>query len=442
MNLKRTDVDALNAVLTLEIEKSDYQEQVEKILKDYRKTASIPGFRKGKVPASLINKKYRIPVLVDEVNKLIQQKLNEYITEEKLNLLGNPLPKEQADIDWNGDNFTFDFEIGLAPEFEVEPSKIKEITAYEIKTDDKTINDQIDRIREQYGKLVSKDEVSEGDEVTGVFRNDEEEINTDATFPISKIKGKTNLKKFVGSKVGDSIELKTKNLFEDNSDLAHHLKIDFEKKDELNVPVTFEVTEVNTREKAELNQEFFDKLFGEGIITSEDELRERLREDAKKQFSQQTDQKFLTDVTEELIEKTKFDLPADFLKRWIANNGENTLTAEEAEEEYNKSEKGLRYQLIESAILQKNEDLQLKFEDLKEYAGTQIKMQMAQFGHTDATDEEVEQIVARVMSNQEEVKRMSEQLQNEKMLQYFKDNVKAKSKELTYEDFIKEAYQA
>ncbi len=442
MNLKRTDVDALNAVLTLEIEKSDYQEQVEKILKDYRKTASIPGFRKGKVPASLINKKYRIPVLVDEVNKLIQQKLNEYITEEKLNLLGNPLPKEQADIDWNGDNFTFDFEIGLAPEFEVEPSKIKGITAYEIKTDDKTINDQIDRIREQYGKLVSKDEVAEGDEVTGVFRNDEEEINTDATFPISKIKGKTNLKKFVGSKVGDSIELKTKNLFEDNSDLAHHLKIDFEKKDELNVSVTFEVTEVNTREKAELNQEFFDKLFGEGIITSEDELRERLREDAKKQFSQQTDQKFLTDVTEELIEKTKFDLPADFLKRWIANNGENTLTAEEAEEEYNKSEKGLRYQLIESAILQKNEDLQLKFEDLKEYAGTQIKMQMAQFGHTDATDEEVEQIVARVMSNQEEVKRMSEQLQNEKMLQYFKDNVKAKSKELTYEDFIKEAYQA
>ncbi|WP_167342666.1 trigger factor [Nonlabens sp. SY33080] len=442
MNLKRTDVDALNAVLTLEIEKSDYQEQVEKILKDYRKTASIPGFRKGKVPASLINKKYRVPVLVDEVNKLIQQKLNEYITEEKLNLLGNPLPKEQADIDWNGDNFTFDFEIGLAPEFEVEPSKIKGITAYEIKTDDKTINDQIDRIREQYGKLVSKDEVAEGDEVTGVFRNDEEEINTDATFPISKIKGKTNLKKFVGSKVGDSIELKTKNLFEDNSDLAHHLKIDFEKKDELNVPVTFEVTEVNTREKAELNQEFFDKLFGEGIITSEDELRERLREDAKKQFSQQTDQKFLTDVTEELIEKTKFDLPADFLKRWIANNGENTLTAEEAEEEYNKSEKGLRYQLIESAILQKNEDLQLKFEDLKEYAGTQIKMQMAQFGHTDATDEEVEQIVARVMSNQEEVKRMSEQLQNEKMLQYFKDNVKAKPKELTYEDFIKEAYQA
>lgn len=442
MNIKRTDTDALNATLTIEVAQADYKEKVDKILADYRKTATIPGFRKGHIPASLINKKYKTPVLVEEINKIIQEQLNEYITKENLNLLGNPLPVEQEDIDWNGNNFKFDFEIGLAPDFEVDVNSKKAITHYQIKTDDKTINDQINRIRQQYGKLVSKDVVEAGDEVTGIFRNDDEEINTDATFSIEKVKGKANTKKFIGAKKGDSLELKTKGLFNDDHDLITFLKVDHDKAHDLNVPVTFEVTEINQREMADLNQEFFDKLFGPDVIKSEDELRERLREDAKKQFEQQTDQKLLTDITEGLISNTKFDLPAGFLKKWIANNGENELTEEEAAAEYEKSEKGLRYQLIESNILKANEDLQLKFEELKEYASTQIKQQMKQYGHDNATDEEVDQVVARIMQNQEEVKRMSEQLQNEKMLRFFKENAKLKVKEVTYEDFIKEAYDA
>ena len=442
MNIKRTDSDALNATITIEVAQADYKEKVDKILADYRKTATIPGFRKGHVPASLINKKYRTPILVDEINKIIQEQLNEYITKEKLNILGNPLPVEQEEIDWSSDDFKFDFEIGLAPDFEVDVKGKKAITHYQIKTDDATINKQIDRIRTQYGKLVSKDVVEESDEVTGIFRNDDEDINTDATFSIDKIKGKTNTKKFIGSKKGDSLELKTKGLFEDDHDLMSNLKIEHDKAHDLDVPVTFEITEINKREMADLNQEFFDKLFGPDVIKSEDELRERLREDAKKQFAQQTDQKLLTDITEGLIENTKFDLPANFLKKWIANNGENEFTEEEASAEYEKSEKGLRYQLIESSVLKANEDLQLKFEELKEYASAQIREQMKQYGHTNATDEEVDQVVARIMQNQEEVKRMSEQLQNEKMLKFFKDNAKLKVKEVTYEDFIKEAYDA
>jgi len=442
MNIKRTDIDALNATLTIEIEKADYQEKVDNILADYRKTATIPGFRKGHVPASLINKKYRVPVLVDEINKMLQEKLNSYITEEKIELLGNPLPKEQEEIDWNGDNFSFEFELGLAPEFNVDVKGKKAITHYQIKTDDDTINRQIDRIREQYGKLIAKDAVAADDQITGVFRNDDEEINSDATFTTDKIKGKTNLKKFVGSKVGDTLELKTKGLFNDDHDLMTFLKVDHDKAHGLDIKVSFEITEVNEREKAELNQEFFDKLFGPDVIKSKEELMERLREDAGRQFSQQTDQKLLTDVTEGLIENTKFDLPADFLKRWLANSGEKELTADEAAAEYDRSEKGLRYQLIEAKILKDNDDLQLKFEELQDYSRQQIKAQMAQYGHMDATDEEVDQVVARIMQNQDEVKRMSEQLQNEKMLQFFKDNAKLKTKELTYEDFIKEAYES
>ncbi|GAK98362.1 trigger factor [Nonlabens ulvanivorans] len=442
MNIKRTDIDALNALLTLTVEKADYQEQVDKLLADYRKTANIPGFRKGHVPASLIRKKYRTPILVEEINKMIQQQLNEYITKEELELLGNPLPKAQEDINWDADDFTFEFELGIAPQFDVDVKGKKTITHYDIKTDDDTLNRQIDRIREQYGKLIAKDTVAEGNEVTGVFRNDDEDINSDATFKTDKIKGKTNLKKFVGSKVGDTLELKTKSLFEDDHDLMNFLKVEHDKAHGLDIKVTFEITEVNERELAEMNQEFFDKLFGPGVISSKEELMERLREDAGRQFSQQTDQKLLTDVTEGLIENTKFDLPADFLKRWIANSGENPMTEEEAAAEYERSEKGLRYQLIESKILKTNPDLQLKFEELKDYSRTQIKAQMAQYGHTDASDEEIDGVVARIMQNQEEVKRMSEQLQNEKMLQFFKDNAKLKKKELTYEEFIKEAYES
>ncbi|WP_405350725.1 trigger factor [Nonlabens sp. Asnod3-H03] len=442
MNIKRTDIDALNALLTLTVEKADYQEQVDKLLADYRKTANIPGFRKGHVPASLIRKKYRTPILVEEINKMIQQQLNEYITKEELELLGNPLPKAQEDINWDADDFTFEFELGIAPQFDVDVKGKKTITHYEIKTDDDTLNRQIDRIREQYGKLIAKDTVAEGNEVTGVFRNDDEDINSDATFKTDKIKGKTNLKKFVGSKVGDTLELKTKSLFEDDHDLMNFLKVEHDKAHGLDIKVTFEITEVNERELAEMNQEFFDKLFGPGVISSKEELMERLREDAGRQFSQQTDQKLLTDVTEGLIENTKFDLPADFLKKWIANSGENPMTEEEAAAEYERSEKGLRYQLIESKILKTNPDLQLKFEELKDYSRTQIKAQMAQYGHTDASDEEIDGVVARIMQNQEEVKRMSEQLQNEKMLQFFKDNAKLKKKELTYEEFIKEAYES
>ncbi|MEP3090031.1 MAG: trigger factor, partial [Nonlabens ulvanivorans] len=417
-------------------------EQVDKLLADYRKTANIPGFRKGHVPASLIRKKYRTPILVEEINKMIQQQLNEYITKEELELLGNPLPKAQEDINWDADDFTFEFELGIAPQFDVDVKGKKTITHYDIKTDDDTLNRQIDRIREQYGKLIAKDTVAEGNEVTGVFRNDDEDINSDATFKTDKIKGKTNLKKFVGSKVGDTLELKTKSLFEDDHDLMNFLKVEHDKAHGLDIKVTFEITEVNERELAEMNQEFFDKLFGPGVISSKEELMERLREDAGRQFSQQTDQKLLTDVTEGLIENTKFDLPADFLKRWIANSGENPMTEEEAAAEYERSEKGLRYQLIESKILKTNPDLQLKFEELKDYSRTQIKAQMAQYGHTDASDEEIDGVVARIMQNQEEVKRMSEQLQNEKMLQFFKDNAKLKKKELTYEEFIKEAYES
>jgi trigger factor len=439
MNITLENIDALNAVVTVAIEKNDYNEKVEKVLTDYRKKANIPGFRKGHVPMGMVRKQYGKSVLVDEVNKLLQENLNKYLTEEKLDLLGNPLPKEQEDLNWDAEDFSFQFELGLAPSFDVNLKNKKAITQYNIVADDKTIDDQIVNIRKQYGKITPTLEVTEETEITGVFKNEESEIENTTTISLDKIKGKTNAGKFLKAKVGDSLKLKTKNLFNEDFDLANALKLTVDKVKELDIELTFEVTETNNRELAEMDQEFFDKLFGKDAVKTEDELKDRLKEDAGKQFAQQADQRLLNDVTEYLVEDTNFNLPQAFLEKWMQTSGENPLTAEQAKEEYAKSEKALRYQLIEGKLLKDN-DIQVQFEDLKAHTTEMVKAQMAQFGQTNPSDEELNGIVARVLSNQDEARKLGEQLVSQKLLAFYKENINLKVKELNYEEFIKEVY--
>ncbi|MGH1384342.1 trigger factor [Kordia sp.] len=438
MNITRENIDALNAVVTVSIEKEDYSDKVTKILTDYKKTANIPGFRKGHVPMGLVKKQYGKAVLVDEVNKLLQESLNKYLVEEKLDILGNPLPRMQEEFDWDAESFSFEFELGLAPEFNVDLQE-NAITQYNIVADDKMIDGQVENIRKQYGKLISQDEVTEESEVTGIFSNEEKEIENNVTFSLDKLKGKRNLNKFVGAKVGDTLTLKTKGLFNDDHDLMNFLKVAHDDAHDLDIEVSFKINEANTRELAELNQELFDKLFGEGNVTTLDEVKAKIKEDAEKQFVQQSDQRLLNDVTEGLIENTKFDLPADFLKKWIQSAGEQELTSEQAEEEYTKSEKGLRYQLIQDRLVKDNE-VQVQFEDLKEFAKQMIKVQMAQFGQMNPSDQELEDIAARILSNQDEVRRLTDQLLSQKLLDLFKEKAKLETKEVTYENFVKEVY--
>lgn len=439
MNISREQVDALNAVVTVAISKKDYADNVEKVLADYRKNANIPGFRKGQVPMSLIQKQYGKAVLVDEVNKLLQSSLNDYLVEEKLDILGNPLPKVTEEFDWNKDDFTFEFELGLAPDFKVDLEAKSKVTKFEITADEKMIDEQVERIQKQYGKMIPQEKVAEDHTILGTFSNEEKGINNSTTITLDIFNDKKVAKKFIGKKVGDVVSLNTKGLFDDDHKLMDYLKVSHDDVHGLDTEVAFSIQEINAIEKAELNQELFDKLFGEGNVTSVDEVKAKIKEDAEAQFAQQADQKFLNDVIENLIDTTKFELPSTFLKKWIQTVGENPLTPEQAEEEYEKSEKGLRYQLIEGKIVADN-DLQIQFEDLKAHTSELIKKQMAQFGQTNPSDEEVEGIVARVMSNQDEVKRLSEQVMSEKMLSLFKEKVNAKTKKVNYQDFIKEMY--
>ena len=439
MNISKKELDALNAVVTVEISKDDYQQKVTDILNNYRKSANIPGFRKGHVPMGMVRKQYGKAVLVEEVNKLLQDSLGKFLTEEKLEVLGNPLPRNEAEIDWDADNFSFEFDLGLAPDFEVNLKGKKAVTHYKIVADNKMIDNQVNTIRKQYGKLVAKDTVEAGDEVSGTFRAAEPEIEHKATFELDVIKGKTQLKALKGAKVGDVVKLKTKNLFKDEHQNQRFLGVSHDEAHGLDIEVELTIEEVNHRELAELNQELFDKLFGEGVVTTEEALRQKIKEDSEAQFVQQSDQKLLNDVVESLIEQTKFDLPGEFLQRWIRVSGEQELSEEEAKAEWERSEKGLRYQLIEAKI-KREHNLEITFEELKDYTEQMIRNQMAQFGQMSPEDHEVQGIVARIMSNQDEVRRLSEQLGTNKMLAFYKDNAKLKTKEVNYDTFIKEAY--
>lgn len=439
MNITRENIDALNAVVKVDIAKEDYSDKVEKILSDYRKSANIPGFRKGHVPMTLVKKQYGKAVLVDEVNKLLQDALNKYLTEEKLDVLGNPLPKPQDNLDWDADQFTFEFELGLAPEFEVNLKSKKAITHYNIIADEKMLKNQVEHIRKQYGKLVSEDVITKDSEITGVFVNEEKGIKNLATLSLDKLKSKTAEKALLGSKVGKVITLKTKGLFNDDHDLMHFLKVSHDDAHGLDIEVNFSVNEINKRELADLDQDLFDKLFGKGVVTSVTELKKKIKEDSEKQFAQQADQKLLNDVTEYLVEKTTFDLPSAFLQKWMQTAGEKLMDADQAKEEYDRSEKSMRYQLIEGKLIETHK-LQVTFEDLKDYAKQMIKVQMAQFGQMDPTDKELDDIAARVLSNKDEIKRLSEQLMSQKLLDLYKSEANLKVKEITYDDFVKEFY--
>ncbi len=439
MNISKEQIDELNAIVKVDINKEDYTDKVEEILKDYRKQANIPGFRKGHVPMGLVKKQYGKAILVDEVNKLLQDSLNKYLTEEKLDVLGNPLPKGQDNFDWDTDNYSFEFELGLAPKFDVSLKTKKAITQYNITADNKMLDEQVERIQKQYGKIIAADTVTKDEEVTGTFANEEEGIDNKTTLTLDKIKGKKNTDKFIGAKIGDVITLKTKSLFSDAQDLVNHLKIEQDAASDLNVEVSFTIEEINTRELAELDQELFDKLFGKDTVTSADELKNKIKEDSEKQFEQQADQRLLNDITEALIADTKFNLPSAFLTKWIKVTGENPLTDEEAAVEYEKAEKGLRYQLIEGKIINDNE-LQVQFDELKEFAKGFIRTQMAQFGQLDPKEEELDNISARVLSNEDEVKRLSEQLMSQKLITFYKEKANLKMKDISYENFVKEVY--
>ena len=439
MEIKRIATDALHEIIVLKVVNMDYKGQVAKRINEKMPLATVKGFRKGAVPKDLVAKQYGKPIKIEEVNKVVELALERYIQSERLNLLGTPLIKTNENFSWDNEELEFEYEIGLAPIFELNLETSNNVIKYVVTADEKMINEQLVRIQKQYGNSVPKDQVSEASTISGVFSNEENNINATTTLTLDIFKDKTTAEKFIGKNVGDVVTVNTKGLFKEDSKLVDILKISRAQAQNLEIEVDFKLENINEIELATLNQELFDKLFGSGTITSIEELKARIKNDAETQFEEQASQLLIRDVQNVLIENTKFDLPETFLKKWLQSVSEKNLSDEEANAEYEKTEKGLRYQMIEGKAMAQN-DIKVNFEDLKFYTSKMIRQQMAQFGQANASDQEVEGIVARVLSNQDEVKKLSQEVVKEKLLQLFVEKANVTTKEVTFDEFVATMY--
>ena len=427
MNITRNTTDNLTSVITITVNKNDYQEKVDNVLNQYRKTANIKGFRKGQVPMSFVKKQYGQAVVFDTVNELLQKSVTEYINEEKLSILGNPIPVIKDAIDWDAEELTFDFEIGLAPEFDVDLSKI-EVESYKVKVEDEEVQKYVDNFSQRFGSLKSLEAAEEG----AILKVDQAVNGEEAKASFIRIEDLKDASAFIGKKVGDVIEVNSKDIYDTAEEATQNLGTEVS---EEGVNVTITIKEINTVAKAEINQELFDKVYGEGAVDSEEAFRNKIKEESENMYNKEADKQIINDVVTGLLENTSFELPKEFLTKWLTFSNEQITTEEQAAEELAKMEKSLRYQLIEAKIAEVN-NVEVNAEEVKAAAEVAIKEQLKMYGQTSIPEESMNQIIAGALSNQEEYNRLSYQVFTDKMLAIFKENVKINEKEVTFDEFV------
>lgn len=436
--------DDLNAVLTVAIEESDYREKVDKTLKDYRKKASIPGFRPGHVPAGLIKKQFGKSVLIEEINHILQHAVYDHIQEEKLDILGNPMPVEQNDIDWDGQkDFQFDYELGLAPEFELKLNARTKIPFNKVIADDEMIDRYVTDYARRFGTMSYPEAVEENAILKAKFVEVDKKdvaveggIEAESTIALEALTDKA-AKSVLGKKVGDKVVLAKKD-FKDDFRLGGVLKVEDEVLDNSSYRFELEITELSKLDPAELNQELFDKVFGEGTVSSEEEFRTRIKADAERVFVGDSDRKFYQDVRDKLLDKYKFELPDVFLKKWMMTATEEPMSEEEIEEKFPQMKDDMRWQIIENRVIREN-DIKVEHEEMVEYTKQMVLQQMAQYGQF-PEGMDLDKIAHNVLGNREEAQRINDQLFQQKLMQFFKDTFKLDEQEVTYGEFVKSFY--
>ncbi|MDR3272670.1 MAG: trigger factor [Flavobacteriaceae bacterium] len=439
MNVTQNKIDDLNTVISIKLTPEDYKPKVEKTLKDYRKKANMPGFRKGMTPMSVVKKQYETAVTFEEINKILNTELNNFIAENKLAVLGQPLPKTDNNLDVNANEMTFEFESGLAPEFSVDLSKAS-IPYYKIEAADKDVNETIERMQSQSGEAVPSDEIVEGGHFAAKVQEVNEDetlveggIETTVTFLVEDLKEKNE---FLKKKENDVVYVYAQALFKDVHKLQHFLGLSHEEAHHFNEKLKITIGETSTKTKAELNQDFFDKIYGKDKIHSEEELKAKIKEEFGNYYKRESDTRFINDSVEWLFENIKFDLPSEFLTKYIQSTAKEPMTDEQAAEEYKKSEKAMRYQLIEGKILSDNK-VNIQFQDLLDYTKTSMKQQFAMYGYAEVPEEEIEKYSVNALKNEEHVRKTSGDIIQRELFKIFDAQIKKEEKTVTIEDFDK-----
>lgn len=454
MNITRENKGELSAYLKLELFPQDYEGKVADELKSYRHKVQLKGFRQGQVPASLIKKMYGKAILMDQVNKLIGEGIDNYIKENKINIIGNALavPEEEKKSEFDFDNpgtFTVWFEIGLAPEFKVELDKVN-VTSYQIKVDDEQVNKQVEALCRRYGKVESPETVGAEDTLGGeIFELDEKGeikeggIHTKTSIAVDMIALKTIQKQFIGKKVEATVDFEIHKAFKNKTDLSAMLHIAESELDNISPRFRYRIDSITHVEPASVDADLFAKVFPQSEIKDEAAFREEVRKDIAKYYSQNTEKKLFVDTVDTIIDQTSFELPADFIKRWVltesnhqAEEKKEAPVTEIPEEEMKQILRSLRWELIQNQITSQY-GMKIEMEDLRAFYRDRV---LSQYFPVNSEDEEtkkrIDMFIDSMMKNQEEVKRVYDMVFEEKLTEIFKKHAKLNTKEVSMDEFV------
>lgn len=444
MNIVQENSSKLQSLIKVKLSPADYKDKYETALKSYAKKATIKGFRPGHVPVAMIKKMYGKALLAEEINKMLNEALHKHITDNKLEILGNPIPtEEQEKVNFHEDaEMEFVYEIGLAPVIDLDLSKLN-VTYNALLVDDKLIAKQTEDLKRRYGKLVNADLSTETDMLFGTFEELDENNNVveggikhTSTISVEYLHDDQLKKKLSGLKPGDVVNVDPRKVSHSATDMAAMLGVKKEEIGSIGRNFNFTINEIKRIDPAELNQEFFDKLFGAGKVNSESEFQEKVKADLVNMFAFDSDRLFFKEATEQMIDKISVELPDEFLKRWIVTSNENPVTFEQVEAEYDNYSKGLKWQLIENKIIKDN-DLKVGNEEALEYTKGYIVSQYTRYGIQAPDDEALMQSAVRILQKQDEAKRIYDELYNRKVMTFLKETVKLNQKDVAYDDFVK-----
>ncbi|UCH13005.1 MAG: trigger factor [Bacteroidales bacterium] len=448
MNITKENIDELNAVIRIKIEKEDYEERLNNMLSDFRRKARIDGFRPGKVPFGMISKMYRKPALMEEINKILSESITKYLVDEKLNILGDPLPneQEQSQIDWdNQTEFNFVFDIGLAPEPDISISAKEKIPFYTVKIDDQIRSKYIENYQSRMGsfrdigvteeKAMIKADLlqldSEGNIAEGGIKVDEASISLEL---VKDEKIKTSL---LGRVVNDVLSIDLKKAYPNNVDLSALLKIEKEKVAELNGNFQLKIKSISKFEKAEVNQEFYDKLYGKDAVKSEEEFKQRLDEDIKINMNRDSEYKLRLDIRNTYLNKFRKNLPEEFLKRWLLAINKDKYTEEQIDKDFEHFAEDLKWQLIKNKIIKEN-DIKVTEEEILQYVKDYARMQFAQYyGLTNVSEDDLIKYANELLKKDKEKKQFYERKYEDKVIEFVRNTVKIENKAVSSEKFNK-----
>lgn len=440
MNITKEDVTQLNSLIRIKLTPSDYKNDVDTAIKKFRKSATMPGFRAGHVPEGMIRKMYGKSFLADELNRIVSKSLHEYLKENNLMVLGDPLPKdtEHTNNFENPSDFEFLFEIGLAPAINFDVASIAAVDYYEIEVDDKRVETYIDDLRRKHGKFSNPEQAEESSILYGELAELDENgnvkeggITSTTTLSVELVKDADTRKKLIGIKKDDSVVFNPNKAMQDVTEVAYMLRIDKDKAEKLTSDFQYKILSVNKVEKADINQELFDKVFGENTVTTEQDFRERVKADIAAMFRHESIHKFNHDTEDAILKQMNLSLPDEFLKKWIMTMNEKPITTEQLEKEYPSYSREMQWRMIENEIATK-QNIKVEQEDLKQYAASVI---MQQFGQYSLGAEMIEDFANRYLQKQENVSKAAEAVKSKKVFDYLNQMVPKNVKNVTYEEF-------